>query len=988
MSAQRTTPAFSQLYRNLNVAQKQAVDTLDGPVMVVAGPGTGKTQILTLRIAHILKATDTPPDAILALTFTESGVTAMRKRLVRIIGSEAYRVGIFTFHGFCNEIIRRYPEDFERIIGAEPTTDIEKIDILRSIITAHAFVHLKPFGDTFYYVNDLRQAISELKRENISPDKLEASLREARNIFEATEGLYHEKGVHQGKMKGMHETTAKRLARTEELLVVYRAYQEALREKRLYDFDDMIVEAVSALENNPELLLRVQEEYHYLLADEHQDANTAQNRLLELLASFHERPNIFVVGDEKQAIFRFQGATLDNFFYFKKLYPEAMLIPLTEGYRSGQKILDVSHSMIQKDGVEGRVPLTSKAGVMHDLVSIHALGSVEAERAFVVEQVRAHIADGVEPSEIAVLYRTNGEAEQWVRAFEDRGVFVSVESEQNALKDPDIRKFLIYLTGIARLGDDTSMSELLHVPFSGVEPLDAYKIIHHARRSRRVIAEILGNRNLLTEAQVEKPDAAIELYERLVRFAKVPGSVPTVIGDIIRDSGYLAHILNSPRAVELIEKLAGFTRDVEKLSIGQADYTLTKLLVHLLLLDEYRIPITKEIRAAPRKGAVRLMTAHKSKGLEFDYVHIVNVVDGHWGGRRTREYFSLPTGGVDGDDNDERRLLYVALTRARVGVSLSYAMEKDGKGCLPTRFIEEMEQSLLISEVHEEKHDHGADLARKPAQAHVSLPDKAFLNELFLEQGLSVTALNNYLNCPWRYFYSNLIRIPMAPTNALLYGNAVDRALKRFFEKYRDDGAKDMEVLLSLYRESVLRQPLPGEEIAAMEKRGVEHLSLWFSEWQHTFVRETLSGYSVRTELSLQGDLPKVLLRGELDKVDFLPDGSIRVVDYKTGKPKSRNAIMGNTKTDDGEYFRQLTFYKLLLSLEGKYRMHDAMLDFIQPDERKKMHREVFEHDELDVDALIKEIDAAAQDIWSLGFWERTCEEADCSYCSLRKMMQ
>ncbi|MBP9669729.1 MAG: ATP-dependent helicase, partial [Candidatus Pacebacteria bacterium] len=366
MSGTRQSPVFSKLYRGLNAAQKQAVDTLDGPVMVVAGPGTGKTQILTLRIAHILRETDTPPDAILALTFTESGVTAMRKRLVRIIGSEAYRVGIFTFHGFCNEIIRRYPEDFGRIIGAEPTTDIEKIDILRSIIEGHTFEHLKPFGDTFYYVNDLRQAISELKRENVTPDKLRTSLSAARRSFEATEGLYHERGAHQGKMKGIHEVAAKRLARTEELLVVYEAYQEALRAKRLYDFDDMIVEAVSALETNPALLLRVQEEYHYLLADEHQDANTAQNRLLELLASFHERPNIFVVGDEKQAIFRFQGASLDNFFYFKKLYPEASLIALTEGYRSGQKILDASHSMIQKDGVEGRIPLVSRAGVSHD----------------------------------------------------------------------------------------------------------------------------------------------------------------------------------------------------------------------------------------------------------------------------------------------------------------------------------------------------------------------------------------------------------------------------------------------------------------------------------------------------------------------------------------------------------------------------------------------------------------------------------------------
>lgn len=988
MSTRSTNPVFTKLYRGLNAAQKKAVDTLEGPVMVVAGPGTGKTQILTLRIAHILKETDTPPDAILALTFTESGVTAMRKRLVRVIGSAAYRVHIFTFHGFCNEVIRRYPEDFDRIIGAEPATDIEKIDILRSIISAHTFEYLKPFGDVFYYVNDIRQAISEMKRENITPEKLRQALVTARKTFEATDGLYHEKGAHQGKMKGIHESTAKRLARTEELLVVYSAYQAALGEKRLYDFDDMLVEAVSALETKPDLLLKVQEEYHYLLADEHQDANTAQNRLLELLASFHEQPNIFVVGDEKQAIFRFQGASLDNFFYFKKAYPNAVLIPLTEGYRSGQRILDVSHSMIQKDGVEGRVALVSRAGVARDAVTVHVCGSTAAERAYVVDAVRQCIGEGVEPAEIAVLYRTNGEAAEWARAFEDRGVFVSVESDQNALADPDIRKLVVYLTGITRMGDDTSMGELLHVPFSGVAPLDAYKIIHHARKVRACIADVLRSRALLEEARVADIDAALGLYTKIEQYARASGSVPSIVGDIIRDSGYLAHILASPRAVELVEKLAGFVRDVEKLSIGQADYNLSKLLAHLLLLDEYRIPITKEVRAAPRAGAVRLMTAHKSKGLEFDYVFIVNAVDGHWGGRRTRAHFSLPTGSVDGDDNDERRLLYVALTRARVSVSLSYAHEKDGKGHLPTRFIEEMDQSLVQTIVHNEQHDHALDLARVPAQAHVSLPDKAFLNELFLEQGLSVTALNNYLACPWRYFYSNLIRIPMAPTNALLYGNAIDRALKRFFEKFRDEGVAALDTLISLYREAVLRQPLPEKETAEMERRGIEHLTAWHTQWQSTFVRETLSGYSVRTDLELLGTLPRVLLRGELDKVEFLADGTVRVVDYKTGKPKSRNAIMGKTKSDDGEYFRQLTFYKLLLSREGKYRMHEGMLDFIQPDERGRLHREVFGSDELDTDALAHTIETAAQEIWSLAFWDRTCGEPDCTYCSLRAMMQ
>lgn len=978
---------FQALCKKLNPAQKEAVDTIEGPVMVVAGPGTGKTQILSLRIANILRKTDTPADAILALTFTESGVAAMRKRLVGIIGPQAYRVGIFTFHGFCNDIIQRYPEYFQRIIGSEPISDIEKIGIIRQVLAQGTFEYIAPFGNPTYYVNDIMRALSELKRENVTPEKLDAHTRDALATFEHTEGLYHEKGPHQGKMKGMHESTKRKIDRTAELATIYHAYQGALVERKRYDFDDMIMEVVSRLEKDQDLLLRIQEEYHYVLADEHQDANAAQNALLEMITSFHEQPNIFVVGDEKQAIFRFQGASIDNFFRFQKVFPGARLITLTEGYRSGQRILDVSQSMIDHDGVSGRVPLVSCAGVEQEQVEVHAFATREAESAWVVHEIQSLIGDGVEPSEIALLYRTNGEAERWVRACEDRGVLVSVESEQNALADPDIRKFIVFLRAVARLGDDALMSAVLHLPFVQVTALDAYKIMHAARKARVGIATLLEDPRALGAAHVAREQEARQLVAHMQQWAKAEGSIPTLIGDIIRDSGYLTFALNSPRGVELIEKLAGFTRDVEKLAAGKPDYALSELVADLALLDEYGVPITKEVRAAPRRGAVRLMTAHKSKGLEFDYVFITNGVDGMWGGRRSRSHFALPTGGIQGDDNDERRLLYVALTRARLRVCMSYPQERDGKTVLPSRFVEEMDERITLRVEHEGAHDYAADLARTRAQAHATLADKAFLNELFSEQGLSVTALNNFRACPWRYFYSNLIRIPLSPTPALVYGNAIDRALKRFFESYREHGGAEKEALFALVDDALRAQPISAEEVVSMQKRAREHLGAWFDAWQSTFVRETLSGYALRGEVPLKGELPRVLIRGELDKVEFLSNGEIRVVDYKTGKPKSRNAIMGLTKSDDGEYFRQLTFYKLLLQLEGKYRMDAGMLDFVQPDSRGKLHREMFVADELDERALTEEIDRVAQAIWSLSFWSERCEDSACQYCQLRDMM-
>ena len=256
-----TTPKFQGLYKQLNYEQKQAVDAIEGPVMVIAGPGTGKTQILTLRIANIIKKTDTTPDSILALTFTESGVFSMRKRLVEIIGSAGYRVGIFTFHGFCSGVIRRFPDSFPKIIGANHLNDIEKISILKYIIEKSNLKKLKPFGDNFFYLNSIRGKISELKRENISPEKLSNLVAKQLSEFKKIDDLYHEKGAHNGKMKGKYTDLEKKIEKNEELTLIYKLYEKELQDRKLYDYEDMVIETIKALENDNNLLLSLQEEY-------------------------------------------------------------------------------------------------------------------------------------------------------------------------------------------------------------------------------------------------------------------------------------------------------------------------------------------------------------------------------------------------------------------------------------------------------------------------------------------------------------------------------------------------------------------------------------------------------------------------------------------------------------------------------------------------------------------------------------------------------
>ena len=379
---------FDQTYNMLNEAQRQAVDAIEGPVMVVAGPGTGKTQILTLRIANILRLTDTEPESILALTFTEAAVANMRKRLAGLIGSAAYRVKIATFHGFANDQIQSYPEFFPNIIGASAMTDVDQLEYIRQVILDTELDVLKPFGDTFLYVRPIISAINTLKREGVTPNHFHSLVAREQESFDNLEDVYYEKGAHKGKMKGKYQALQKKIVKNAELARVYEAYQDAIRGAKKYDFSDMIIELVQALANDQEFLLTLQEHYQYFLVDEHQDTNNAQNQLLELLANFHASPNLFVVGDEKQSIFRFQGASVENFFYFRDRYPDAQLVTLTDNYRSTQAVLDSGESLIA-----GAVPLVAQTGGAGAPIEVVAYPSRADEVAGVVDRIKTQITE-------------------------------------------------------------------------------------------------------------------------------------------------------------------------------------------------------------------------------------------------------------------------------------------------------------------------------------------------------------------------------------------------------------------------------------------------------------------------------------------------------------------------------------------------------------------------------------------------------------------
>lgn len=990
-----STLRFDELYSKLNPAQREAVDTIEGPVMVIAGPGTGKTQILTLRIANIVRKTDTPPDAILALTFTESGAHAMRKRLLEIMGSGAYRVTISTFHGFCNEVIQKYPEEFPHIIGSVPALPVDQIRILEEIIERATLTRLKPYGDPFYYLRGALSAISELKRENISPDLFDVRVLESEKVFRSRDDAYHTKGAHKGKMKGEAQDQLKQVEKNQELAVIYRRYQEELRAQSLYDYDDMIMEVIRVLESNADLLLRLQEAHQYILADEHQDANAAQNRLLELLSNFHENPNLFIVGDEKQAIFRFQGASLENFLYFKRLYPEARRIDLTENYRSSQGVLDSAHSLIGKAKGDAslRVQLRANAPFAPEPVHVVSLATREEESRYVAEEIALRAKAGTPYEEVAVLFRDNKDAESIALELARVGIPYGIESDENILLDPMIQKLVLVLRAVDSYGDEELLAQLLHADFLQLPELDIFKLLSYARRERRHLLSSMTSVHELEAAGVADPAVFATLARNLGDWHRRSRNIHVLqlIEEIVEQSGLLEYLLARPGVLEAFQKIAGLFTEAEAHIEAHRVPTLADFVKHLDLLDTHSLSIKRRRDSAFR--GVRLMTAHRSKGLEFEYVYILGVYDGHWGNRKSRELFKLPYAGAENEDDmagdDERRLLYVAITRAKKLATLTYPRAGgDGRELLPAVFIEEIDAQNRTMEDRPPRVSTPEDAARRFAPRPRPLGnegDKAFLNQLFFDQGLSVTALNNYLTCPWNYFYTNLIRIPKAKDKFALYGTAVHSALKEFFDAWRSDEDLTKDQLVERFEAHLLRTPLGAKDLVEAQERGAKALSGYYDTYRADWPRR------IENEFAIKGILfdEKIPLRGALDKIEFVGSGNeVNVVDYKTSKPKTRNQIMGETKTSTGDQHRQLVFYKLLLDRYDpvRFRMVTGQIDFIEPDDKGRYHTERFEITGEQVEELETVIRHVAEEIVELSFWGTRCGDKDCRYCMLRDM--
>ena len=1047
----------------LNTKQKEAVEYLDGPLLVLAGPGTGKTQLLSEKVAYILKNTDTNPENILCLTFTETGASNMRERLKSIIGKDGLKVNIGTYHAFGTDILtqyKNYAEDYDRKLDSaiDEVTQFKIVRDIQNKLPGRDILR----GDN---VKDIISVISSAKSAGLSADDLakiaEQNLEDSKVLSEAISPLLknivprafkesYEKAYRpiyeilinytdsQPILPGVERSIAS-LARDLKTAIVeaesaekikplsswkdryfekdekgsYRLkdrvankkllsiakvmgdYDEYLRDNGLYDFDDMIQEAVRILKTDNGFKLTLQEHYQFVMLDEFQDTNPSQFAIIKQLTDY-EKPMIMAVGDDDQAIYEFQGALATNLTDFQEHYT-ANVIPLVENYRSTQEILDFSRKIINQapDRFADKELIAHKPAPMHTQIFRHEFLSSDMEYDFIAREIHQLIKSGVKQSDIAIIsYKTKYFMPLLPYLKARPEIKIAYEKRDNLFEDEVIHEILTLARFIYEiknnLSGNTSILEILAYPFFKLPMLEVIKVTSEARKDRKAIFERLSASentgikqvaewlaNLVAKSFTEPLEIMLDY---IIGAAELNGYRSPLLEYYTADNEYGAFLL--------YENLASLRGKLRK-HFGEKSLKLKDLID---MVDDYEAAEMTLNKTSPYKDAdeaVQILTAHKAKGLEFEYVFIISADHVAWGkGKGNNNLLALPknlmqirhTGTTDGE---KLRILYVALTRAKSTLYITNSLH-DFNDKAPDRleyFEEYVDGNTVISplisagkvDCHYEasasvSSDKTENLRHWLAPYTKLTPDmRAIYRDRVKNWRMSASSLTSFIDIvyagPVEFFKRQILRAPAEPeTEALAFGDLVHKT----FEMVTNQGISD-EKAVEYFLAELEKKELPQDIMQKIREKGPADLAVSLSKFGKILRQGKAEVNLAPEKLSIEG----VPVTGKIDHI-LIDDTAktIEIYDFKTGgyhKEKWRSHATLY------KYMLQLGFYKLLLNNSPtyrKYKVERAHILFVTPDKDEEVYDKVYEFNDEDEKELIALMYAIYNMVESLEFMD------------------
>ncbi|HVS92777.1 MAG TPA: ATP-dependent DNA helicase [Mucilaginibacter sp.] len=1022
---------FLEALSRLNTEQLAAVEQVDGPVLVIAGPGTGKTQILAARIGKILLETDANAHEILCLTYTDAGAVAMRKRLFDFIGPDAYRVNIYTFHAFCNDIIQENLEYFGKL-NLDPISDLDSAMLFRELVDELPNDHLlKRFtGEIYYDIPRLKNLFSLMKRENWNEDMISVAVTEYLDDLPNREEFIYKKGnaakgIKPGDLKQKDIDAAKEVM-TKLIAAVgeYQRYDAKMKSKGWYDYDDMITWVLKAFRQNEDILRRYQERYQYILVDEFQDTSGSQNDLLKFLLNYWDTPNVFVVGDDDQSIFKFQGANMKNILDFAAGYSKNLkIIVLKDNYRSNQSILDVSRTLIEnnRERLTQQLKLDKNIKAAHPRFesltvgpSIREYENPDQELVDVARQIKQLVENGVDAREIAVIYRNHNQAEQLVTYLDAQKIAVNIKRKIDILALPFGEKIINILRYLAMEMDspysgDDLLFEIMHYDFFGIPPIDIAKAsVAVSKENYRTFNDDAPKSSLRRYVSELRPPAQpglfdvvqnVEMKDLMSRIedllkASVSVTLQQLFQQIITRMGILKYIMEQPDKGWYMQVLTNFFDFLKEESRKSPDIRLAGLVntIELMRKHEIRLDLNQVIYS---DNGVNFLTAHGSKGLEFEHVFLIGCDKRTWDGKGRNHGFSLPDtlthGSADDSSHTEesRRLFYVALTRAKQYLAISYPRrDKNGKEQEASQFVSEILASARLQAEQpkvdvEDMVDFYATQLTEQDKPKVELLDKNYIDQLLQNYTLSATHLSNYLDCPLRFYFQCLIRVPSGKNPAATFGLAVHEALKKAFRNLKDNGdefmptetfMRDFNAYMWRNRDSFTKDGLK-RRLAYGEKILPAYYELNVPLWNKI----------TSVELPIRNiEVAGVPVKGNLDKVEFTGK-NVTIVDYKTGNlkyAKDKFLRPNDNNPNGGDYWRQAVFYKLLIDNDRTKDWHvtDTVFDFVEPVNPGEYHKEHVNITGEDVASVTEQISTVYRKIMAHDF-NTGCGKDDCEWC-------
>lgn len=997
--------AFELAYDKLNPAQKEAVEATEGPVMVVAGPGTGKTQVLALRIANILKKTDIGADGILCLTFTNSGANAMRSRLESYIGKMAGDVRISTFHAFAIDLVEKNYEllDFEKI--PKLLTDEEAVFLVDEILHNNEWEYIRPRTNPAMYFGEIKQLISILKREGMSPKEFLFEVEHDIKSLESDPESISTRGESKGKIKKEVETKIKSLQRTREVVEFYRIYEEKKKENVLMDYDDVLSYAVQLATDFDDVRADIYEAYQYVLVDEHQDSSGIQNNFLKAVWQDQEKPNIFVVGDDRQLIYGFSGAKLSYFEEFANYFGKAKKIVLTENYRSTAPILSLADELLQSTITKDKLNSNTKG---NDLVSLRQYNYLRDEILGAGLYFKQKInppdggAKGILPEDMALLVPKNYHVREAMTILKNMGLPVSSGSSMSLWSAYQSESLQRVLNTIVDPYNSVLLCESLLDASSGIPTLQAHKFLKSIKPDKLTIDELVsfgkGGNLFDGENEISKWGQMLKKWVNELSHEKTSLIVSNIGNELLINKSE-----NHDELLRNVEVVRSFIHLAMQYEEKNPTGRLKEFLDYLTRLQSYGSHI--ELATFGSNSGVQVMTLHKSKGLEYKYVWIAHMNEEVLMPEK-KNGFTLPevvkAHMHEKDILSARRELYVAITRAKEYCTISYAKGNNTGGDMNLAKIIEQIPDIHFSkkssiETENELLQYGPQIYTEIVKAEkINIIDelKQFTKERFSESKVSVTLLNNFFECPWKWYFRNFLKLPEIKGVSLALGSAVHSTIEYILKENPPAGGVPSVVdIKAKIKNELLKEGVPesGAELKKLFDDAYRAVKKWIDHYYKNLAKDYISERSVQF---CDSQFPDLTMYGKLDLTERFAGGDMVITDFKTGKVKTRNEIEKEENGRLSGYMRQLAMYSYLIAgAEKGKNVTESRLLFLEAEQDDKNTLYSTHISEEQIDLLKKDIGDYVNTISSGEWVNNECHykpwgssRDSCPYCERAKI--